>query len=601
MTHSRRTFLALCSGLSLAAIGFDDPDGNHAAPCLLLETRAFADFGGWALDPQFSDVMGSPYLLAHGFGKPVGNASTTAMFPSTGTYHLHVRTRNWCPGSWEAPGRFRVLVDGTALPTVFGTAPGWAWQPGGTIEITSATTRIELNDLTGFDGRCDALFFTKDAAFSPPSELAAMQTWRRRLMGIPAVPRRSEAFDAVVVGGGLAGCGAALAAAKSGLRVALIHDRPVLGGNASGEIRVHTEGIAGKDSAIISGIDTRAWKAGNGSPDAHADDKKRQATLDAEPNVVQFLEWRLYDVQVADGRITSLDAHHNRSGEAMRFSAPVYIDCTGDAWLGFRAGAEFRYGRESRREFDEGWDKFHDLWSPETADRVTMGISLMWYTAEAEEAQAFPEVPWAMPVAKTHAAIAGEWQWEFASPQLDQIADGEALRDHVLCAIYGSFANAKRDPKHARRFLEWVGFISGRRESRRLVGDYIYSMQDMAQNRRFPDAVVEETRAVDVHFQKVLTGTSVDFISEAMFLKAGKYYVPFRSLYSRTIGNLMMAGRCFSCTHVGLGGPRVQRTTAQMGIATGFAAGLCKRHSATPREVGQKYIGELRQLIGYTD
>src|SRR5271170_1748258 len=195
MPHSRRTFLALCSGLSLAAIGFDDPDGNHPAACLLLETRSFSDFGGWALDPQFCDVMGSPYLLAHGFGRPVANASTTAMFPSTGTYYCHVRTRDWCPGPWQAPGRFRVLVDGTALPTVFGTAPGWAWQPGGTLEITGTRTRIELNDLSGFDGRCDALFFTKDPAFVPPSELAAMQSWRRRLMGIPAVPRRSEAFD----------------------------------------------------------------------------------------------------------------------------------------------------------------------------------------------------------------------------------------------------------------------------------------------------------------------------------------------------------------------------------------------------------------------
>ena len=601
MTHSRRSFLALCSGLSLAALGFDDPDGSHAAPCLLLEARAFADFGGWSLDPQFCDVMGSPYLLAHGFGKPVGNASTTAVFPATGTYQLHVRTRNWCPGPWEAPGRFRVLVDGAAVSTVFGTAPGWAWQAGGTLEITRPGTRIELSDLSGFDGRCDALFFTKDAAFTPPNELTAMLSWRRRLMGIPAVPRRSESFDLVVVGGGLAGCGAALAAAKSGLRVALVHDRPVFGGNASGEIRVHTEGISGKDGGIISGIDTKAWKAGNGSAEAQADDHKRQATMDAEPNVVQFREWRLYEAQVEGGHIASIDASHNRTGEAMRFSAPLFIDCTGDAWLGFRAGAEFRYGRESRHDYDEGWDKFKDLWSPAVADQVTMGISLMWNTADAEQAQTFPEVPWALPVAKSHAAVAGEWQWEFSAPQLDQIADGEALRDHVLCAIYGSFANAKRDPKHAKRFLEWVGYISGRRESRRLVGDYVYSMQDMAQNRHFPDAVVEETRPVDVHFQKVLTGTSVDFLSEAMFLKTGKYFVPFRCLYAKSIANLMMAGRCFSCTHVGLGGPRVQRTTAQMGIATGYAAALCKRHGASPREVGQKYIGELRQLIGYTD
>jgi hypothetical protein len=113
--------------------------------------------------------------------------------------------------------------------------------------------------------------------------------------------------------------------------------------------------------------------------------------------------------------------------------------------------------------------------------------------------------------------------------------------------------------------------------------------------------VVEETRPIDVHYQKILTGLPVDFISEAMFLKAGRYYVPFRSLYSRTISNLMMAGRCFSCTHVGLGGPRVQRTTAQMGIATGYAAALCKRYQASPRDIAKDHITELRQLIGYSD
>ena len=602
MATTRRDFLALCgAGLSLAAMGFADPDGDHPAPCLLLEARSFASLGGWLLDPQFADIMGSPFLLAHGLGIPVADATTTAVFPSTGTYHCFVRTRNWCPGSWEAPGRFRVVIDGHPLDAIFGTAPGWAWQQGGTVEITRTSTPVALNDLTGFEGRCDALFFTQDAAFVPPNDVPAMQAWRRRLMGMPAEPKRREEFDVVIVGGGLAGCGASIAAAKSGLRVALIHDRPVLGGNASGEIRVHTEGIAGKDSGIISGIDTRAWKAGNGSAEAQADDRKRQLTLAAEPNVVQFLEWRLYDVQCRDGRILSCDAHHNRTGEALRFSAPQFIDCSGDAWLGFRAGAEFRYGRESRHEFEEGWDKFHDLWSPETADRVTMGVSLMWNTREVDQPVAFPAVPWAMPVAKDHSAIGGEWQWEFAAPQLDQIADAEAIRDHVLCAIYGSFANAKKEPTHAKRSLEWVGYLSGRRESRRLVGDHIYSMKDMVQNTRFADTVVEETRPIDVHYQKILTGLPVDFISEAMFLKAGRYYVPFRSLYSRTISNLMMAGRCFSCTHVGLGGPRVQRTTAQMGIATGYAAALCKRYQASPRDIAKDHITELRQLIGYSD
>ena len=604
MNLSRREFIKVCgASLSLAALGFDDPRKTHGADCLLLEARAFAEHGGWVLDPQFEDVMGAPYLLAHGMGKPVANARTTAAFPATGTYQLWVRTRNWCPGDWEAPGRFKIAIAGKPLATVFGTEPGWAWQKGGTIEITQAQTPIELQDLTGFEGRCDALFFTKDASFTPPAEVAKMMTWRRTLMGIPDAPVKREQFDVVVVGGGMAGCGAAVAAARAGIKVALIHDRPVLGGNASGEIRVHTIGIAGKNKSIIGQLDSKHWE--NGSAAALIDDQKRHGTVDAEKNITQFLDWRLYDVQVQEKdknkKITSIDAHHNRSGEAMRVSAPVFIDCTGDAWVGFRAGAEFRYGRESKSEFDEGWDKHKELWSPEKSDKWTMGVSVLWNSQEAAGPVDFPAQTWTKPVAKDYAAINGEWQWEFARPDWDQIADGEQIRDHMFRAIYGSFANAKKkDPeKHAKRELKWVGYIAGRRESRRLMGDHIYCLQDIVKNTNFPDSVVEETREVDVHYQRVLKDLPVDYISEAMFMKVGTYYVPFRSLYSKDIANLMMAGRCFSCTHVALGGPRVQRTTAQMGIATGYAAALCKKHGKLPREVGKEHIAELRTLVGY--
>ena len=600
MSMKRRDFLALCSaGFSMVALGLD---GQTSGDSLLLEARSFTEHGGWTLDPQFEDQMGSPYLLAHGLGKPVANAKTVAAFPSTGTYHVWVRTRNWCAGAWDAPGQFKVHVDGKPLAKVFGTeGEKWTWHKGGTVNIDKVQTPVELQDLTGFEGRCDALFFTKDGAYTPPSELQPMLAWRRKYKGIPEEPSKTGTFDVVVVGGGLAGCGAALAAGKSGLKVALIHDRPVLGGNASSEIRVHTIGIAGKNKSMIGGIDTKMWKDGNGSADSINDDKKRQATLDAEKNISQFLDWRLFDVKMNGKRIASCDAHHNRTGETLRFTAPVFIDCSGDAWLGFRAGAEFRYGREAKTEFDEGWDKFKDLWSPDKPDKVTMGVSVLWKTIEGAAASTFPELPWAKPVAKEHAAVDSEWQWEFSSPELDMITDGETIRDHMFRAIYGAFSNAKKLPKHANRELEWMGFVSGRRESRRLMGDHIYSLKDITGNTKFPDAVVEEIREVDVHYQRVLKGHPVDYISEAMFMKVGTYYVPFRSLYSKNIDNLMMAGRCFSCTHVGLGGPRVQKTTAQMGIATGYAAALCKKYGKLPRAVGAEHVAEMRKMIGYVE
>ena len=603
MPLTRRDFLHVCGAMSLASLGYADPGGTHGDDCLLLEARSFSDLGGWLVDCQFEDIMGFPYLLAHGCGRPVRSASTTAAFPSTGPYHLWVRTRNWCPGPWEAPGRFRITVAGRELPTVFGTEPGWAWQRGGRVEITQARTDLALVDLTGFDGRVDALFFTKDSAFTPPAEVEPMQKWRRSIMGIPDVPVRRESFDVVVVGGGFAGCGAAIAAARAGagagMKVALIHDRPVLGGNSSSEVGVPPIGVAGPSRGIINAMDTASHSASQLTFFAEEGEANRLAMITAEPNIRLFLDWRLYDVQVTAGRISSCDAHHNRTGEAVRFDAPLFIDCSGDAWLGFRAGAEFRQGREAKSEFDEGWDEFKEKWSPTNPDRLTMGSNLKYRTgpAASPEDAAFPEVPWAMPIAKDHAAAEAEWNSEYAREDLDQIRDGEEIRDHLLRWIYGSFANARKNPKHAMLKITFVGYVLGRRESRRLMGDHIYSMKDMTENRLFPDAVVEEPRQLDMHAQ---LGGNLSVGSMAMEMKVGTYFVPFRSLYSRTITNLMMAGRCFSCTHIGLSGPRCQKTTGQMGIATGYAAALCTKHACTPRELAQKHIAELRRLIGIT-
>ncbi|AQQ71889.1 tricarballylate dehydrogenase [Limihaloglobus sulfuriphilus] len=565
---------------------------------LLVEAESFQDYGGWQLDQQFVDTVGSPYLLAHGLGRPVENASTEVEFPSRGTYILWVRTTNWKPGGGHAPGRFRVLINSRPAETTFGTLAGWQWHHGGAVEISGPSVRIELEDLSGFDGRCDALFFTKDTDFTPTAELNKMKLWRDSLAGRNGgKPEDEQTFDVVVVGGGIAGCGAALAAEKQGLSVALVHDRPVLGGNASHEVRVHTEGITGKSDEILSSINTEHWP--NGSADSIADNSKRHAAFEGKDNISLFLEWRAYAVRTNGGKIESVDAAHTGSGKRQRFYAPVFIDCTGDGWIGYWAGADYRYGRESRDEFDEGWQKHGELWSPETADNRVMGASLLWYSRDADKPSQFPQVSWAMETARDHAALEGGWEWEYSSNDMHQVDDAEAIRDHMLCAIYGSFANAKKLPENANMELAWVGYILGKRESRRLMGDYIYTMSDMIEGREFTDTVAEETRSVDVHYQNHLTGSKYDFLSTALYKKPPKYYLPFRSLYSRNIKNLMMAGRCFSCSHIGLGGPRVMHTTGQMGVAVGYAASLCKKYHTTPRGVYLDHIGELRELIGY--
>jgi hypothetical protein len=564
---------------------------------ILIEAEAFAEKGGWSVDQQFVEQMGSPYLLAHGLGKPVQNAATKLTLAAAGDYRVWVRTKNWVPGDWQAPGRFKVLVNGQPLAPEFGTLTGWQWQDGGTVKLTAGEARLELQDLTGFDGRCDALYLTAEANDRPPDDLKQLREWRDRLAGLPALPPAAGQFDVVVVGGGISGCAAALAAAEQGLKVALIHDRPILGGNASGEVRVHTIGITGYATRLLKGINSDHWP--NGSERALADDQKRQATMNAATNIAQFLGWRAYGVATNGNRIAHVNARHIETGEARAFPAPAFIDGTGDGWIGYWAGAEYRYGREPQTEFDEGWPQHGELWSPTNSDNRVMGTSLLWNSVAAATPQSFPEVPWAKAVAKTNSAIKGEWFWEFSRNDLDQIADAEEIRDHVLRAIYGSFANAKQNPKYVFYTLRFVGFVGGKRESRRLMGDYIYTFKDMTEGRTFADAVVTETREVDVHYQKNYKDPKVqqDYLSTALFKKTPRYYIPFRSLYSKNISNLMMAGRDFSCSHIGLGGPRVMNTCGQMGAATGYAAALMKKYGTTPRGVYQEHLEELLKLV----
>ena len=592
----RRNFLKIIGASSVAPATLHAANTNSTD--LLIDAVTFSDKGGWKVDPQFIQQMGSPYLLAHGMGKPVANAATTITIKKSGTYHLWVRTKNWCPGNWDAPGRFQLVIDGKTQTTEFGTQEGWSWQKGEPIDLTAGEHKLELSDLTGFEGRCDAIFFSEDGNASPPNDLQKLADWRMKQHGLTPEVDETQEFDLVIVGGGIAGCGAALAADEQGLKVALIQNRPVLGGNASQEIRVHTLGIHGKVSRILKKIDTKHWP--NNSPDAIKDNAKRQASLDAAKNVTQFLDYSVTDVRMNGKAIESVDARSNVSHKRIRVKAPQFIDCSGDGIVGFKAGASFRYGRESKNEFGEAWDKFGELWSPEKPDNRVMGTTVMWRSTKDKKPSSFPSVPWAKDVAKTYAEEKSEWYWEYSANDRHQVDDAETIRDHMFRAVYGNFSNVKKNPANALLKLEWVAYIGGKRESRRLIGDHIYTQEDVTSLTNFPDSVVVEKREIDVHYQKSLKGFIVDFISKALFMKLkGHYYIPFRCLYSKDIPNLMMAGRCFSCTHIGLSGPRVMNTCGQMGVATGYAAALCKKHNTNPRGVYQKHIKELRQLIGF--
>jgi len=252
-TISRRKLLY--SGLSLSAAslvercawgrataGLEDAQSRQ----VLVEAESFAARGGWVLDQEFADQMGSSFLLAHAMGEPVEDAHTEVGIPQAGVYRVWVRTRDWV-ANWKvpgAPGRFKVILNEKMLEATFGVeGADWHWQDGGEVQLPKGRVPLVLRDLTGFEGRCDAVLLSAEPGFRPPDDGPELAAWRRKALGLPAEPTDAGQFDLVVSGGGMAGSAAAVSAARLGLRVALIQDRPVLGGNTSSEIRVALGGV----------------------------------------------------------------------------------------------------------------------------------------------------------------------------------------------------------------------------------------------------------------------------------------------------------------------------------------------------------------------
>ena len=561
-------------------------------PSVLLEIESFQNKGGWVVDQQFIPSMGSPYLLAHGMGEPVENASTVVVFPESGRYYFWVRTKDWVPDRPETPGTFKIIFDGKEFKTTFGVNEGWQWILAGRVKVGSSNQlKIELKDETGFEGRCDAIYFSKDKNNFPPFELEEMSVWRKEKLGIPP-PGNAGNFDLVVVGGGLAGCGAAVAAARQGIKVALINDRPVLGGNASKEIRVHTEGL--EFYTIVQELST-VWYP-NGDAGAIAATDTIEMVVRAEKNISVFPNTRAFTVHKTGNKIISVDCFHTETHKETRFEAPLFVDATGDGWIGYWAGCEVKMGRESKDEFNESL-------APEKGDGMTMGNSILWNSIEVETpvnvdpeipiTVGFHEVPWAMEVAKDYNATRGEWFWEYGL-LMNTIYDAEEIRDHLFRAIYGNWYNVKQDPKNANLQLKWIAYVAGKRESRRIMGDYVLKESDVINRPDFEDGFVEEVRAIDIHYPR---GGKYDFLTEAQFTKIEQYEIPYRCLYSKDIDNLFMAGRCFSATHVGLGSPRVMHTTTQMGVVVGYAAAVCKENNCSPRDVYKYHLETMRTRL----
>lgn len=548
----------------------------------LVHCEQFDDLGGWKLDTQFVVEMGSPYLLAHGLGRPVADATTTVELPA-GEYTVFARTKDWV-ARWDAPGapgKFQIVVDGKPLETTFGTEGAkWHWQNGGQITHNGGELSIALHDLTGFDGRCDAIYFSADGA-APTGDLH-----------VDNDVEQHEGYDLVVVGGGYAGMGSALSAARMGCKVALIQDRHVLGGNGSSEVRVWSKGLIRRGrypriGEIIAEFADEATK----SPGTYEEfgDALKEQVVRAEDKIDLFLNTRAIGVSTNEETkaIESVKAFNVRTGEHHEFFGELFADCTGHGWIGVWAGADHDYEETGR-----------------------MGMSNMWAWSEHDETKSFPETPWALqlnmadfPYPRDHH---GQWFWESGFDK-DPLDGAEAIRDWNLRAVYGAFnamKNGDGAADHQTATLDWVAFVGGPRESNRLLGDVVLNQDDIVNKQDFPDGCVPSTWSIDLHYPKKQYAEKYPdnpFISVAVHDRRVDrtygYPVPYRCFYSRNIPNLFMAGRNVSVTHQALGTVRVMRTCGMMGEVVGRAASICIAEDCSPRGVYEEHLGDLLSLL----
>ena len=581
------------------------------AATVFVECESFSDKGGWSVDQQFMDQMGSPYLIAHGVGTPVKDAETAVEIPEPGKYAIWARTRNW-NAKWakEPAGRFRIALNGTELDRDLGTeGDEWAWQKVSELHLDKGTLKVALKDQTGFDGRCDAIVFSSDAGWTPPSAGAELTMFRRRV-GAVRLSQEMVSADLVVVGGGVAGTCAAISAARFGLRVALVHDRPMVGGCNSSEVRVHLGGRINigeykKLGDVVAEIGPA--KGGNARAAGQYEDGRKMEAVAAEPNIMLFANTHVTRVETMNRNgkrsILSVYGQNVETGVETRFVAPLFADCTGDGNLGALAGAEFRYGRESKGETGEKT-------AVDKADSQTMGASVQWNStvpANQEDAK-FPDIAWALPGFNDNTCqklVYGDWNWETGMRQ-HQVDDAEHIRDYGLMVVYSNWNFLKNRAKpevraeFAPRKLDWVAYVAGKRESRRLVGDYVLRQQDIEDMVKFEDGTCCTSWTIDLHYpdeknEKDFPGAP--FKSVARHIKTHYYPIPYRCLYSRNMENMFMAGRNISVTHVALGTVRVMRTTGMMGEVVGMAASICKANRCMPRGVYEKHLGELKALM----
>ena len=587
---------------------------------MLIEAEQFRDYGGWTLESQFYDEMGSAYLLANGIGIPVEDAVTEIEIPEAGEYRVWVRTKDWVPNAH--PGTFQVLINDVPLDRTFGAdGKGWSWELVEHVDLPAGSVRLALHDLTGFAGRCDAIYITNTTIAPIDKPDPAGRRWRKRLLGYPEEPEDAGEYDVVVVGGGIAGCCAAYTAAKAGCRVALLHEMEYLGGNASAEVGLTPEGLRGET------VDLLSERLEDG-------DIAAKRILTEMDGCDVLLSRHVIDVHCEDKKITSVDAVDLKSGREYRYRGKQFIDCSGSAILAVLSGAATLFGQESSSDFGEAH-------APKKADAMHHGDTVLFRTEEQDEPVDFPEVPWAVRVAKDFSDLNGQtgrvtclcgrgpyenqpgpyvgpkkivpfkkkdgsWEhalnlpkshfWEYGQ-WLDPYMSKEEIRDHLFCAIIGTYVNVRTKAPEKYRNLKLVhlGNVLATGAFRNYVGDYILSENDVLEHREYPDSIVSNTGAFCLHYPG---NPKYDFrLGNWLWLERDymPYNIPFRSLYSADIDNLLCAGKHISATHVVSSNVKLMGNAGHHGVAVGLGAALCVKYGISPRTLGKEHMAEFKQ------
>jgi len=398
--------------------------------------------------------------------------------------------------------------------------------------------------------------------------------------------------DLVVVGGGVAGTCAAITAARSGIKVILVQDRPVLGGNGSSEVRLWVLGATShmgnnnrwaREGGVIDEIlveNLYRNKEGN----AIIFDTVLLEKVRLEPNITLLLNTMVYDLEKRDEvTISSLKAFCSQNATEYHLSAPLFCDASGDGIVGYKAGASFRMGAESKSEFGEGF-------TPTAEYGELLGHTMYFYSKDTGKPVKYVAPSYALKditkIPKFRNIKTGQmgcnfWWFEFGG-RGDTIHDTEEIKWELWSVIYGVWdylKNSGKFPEAENLTLEWVGNIPGKRESRRFEGPYMLRQQDIVGQNHFYDAVSFGGWAIDLH---PADGVFSELPSCNQYHAKGIYEIPYRCLISKDIRNLFIAGRLISASHVAFGSTRVMATAGHCGQAVGMAASMCIQAGTTP-------------------